>query len=740
MITHDGIAVAYFSCLVLSLIISSAVLIFLGRRTSSPGAVSIRWMMGCVIIWLFGALLEIASDRYTIQLAALNIQYVGKSFAPYAWFVFALKYYGYDEKLTRKVLFLLGIIPLITIIAGYTNDVHHLMWTSVSQQNIGLLTVLTKEYGIWSWVSTPYNYLLIIAGTFIIGLRLAGDPRLYRGQGASLLAAITIPLALNVMYYLGIPREGIDLTPCAFSISGLTIALAFFRLHLLDIRPVAYNTIIENMNSAVIVLDTTGRVTWLNKAAESILRLSLNQAIGKQIDSLPGFNQEILRFIRNPEDAASDIIIEQGETRQIYGPRITQLYDRSHHPVGQLVLLDDITGRRTVEIRNRELEEQVNQTSRLAAAGEVAADIAHEINNPLTSIISFSDWLINHDTPEHIKKDVEIIYSAAKQAAEVTSRLLNFTGHFDSSQESVNINQIIEATIQLRYHALTNTNITVIRQFDDRLPETVASFGQLQEVFLNLILNAESAIKDYRRKGTITITTERRGNLIHIAFKDDGPGIPEANIDKIFQHFFTTKAPGKGTGLGLNICRRIIQQYGGTIYAESEYGQGAAFIIDLPIRNIGSRELPDERIPEESAGYNEAGAAANEKVRVIIVDDEPLILYILEQLLTEEGYEVVKFVDAVEGLEAMKTGNFTLALVDVRMPGMSGITLYNRLKEALPEAAGRLVFITGDSISLDTSEFLSSAAVRYVTKPFEPAKLRAYIRKTLSELRTKKDG
>ena len=160
----------------------------------------------------------------------------------------------------------------------------------------------------------------------------------------------------------------------------------------------------------------------------------------------------------------------------------------------------------------------------------------------------------------------------------------------------------------------------------------------------------------------------------------------------------------------------------------------------MPIRNIGSRELPDERIPEESARYNEAGAAANEKVRVIIVDDEPLILYILEQLLTEEGYEVVKFVDAVEGLEAMKTGNFTLALVDVRMPGMSGITLYNRLKEALPEAAGRLVFITGDSISLDTSEFLSSAAVRYVTKPFEPAKLRAYIRKTLSELRTKKDG
>ncbi len=731
MIIDDSIVIIYPACLILSLVISTAVLIFLRGHTLTPGAVSIRWMMVCLVIWLFGALLEIVSDRYTLQYVALNIQYVGKAFVPYSWFVFAYKYSGRDEKLTRRVLFLLAVIPMVSILMGCTNDLHHLMWREISQQSIDALPLLIKEYGPWSLVTTPYNYLLIVAGTVVIGIRFSGDAYLYRFQSASLLAALLIPLALNIMYYLGLFLEGIDLTPCAFSVSGLILATAFFKLHLFNLRPVAYNTIVENMNSAMIVLDSLGRITGLNRTAESILGLSLKQVIGKQLDDLPNINQEIIRFLDNPEDSAKDIVINQGNNREIYGARLTQLYDRSHHPIGQLFLLDNITARRAIERKNRELEEQVNQANLFAAAGEVA-DIAHEINNPLTSIISLSDFLMTHDIPEHITKDVKVIRDAAKQAAEVTSRLLNFTGNFEAGREPVDINQVIDSTLRLRSRSLTNNNITVIRQFDSGLPKVLAGFSQLQQVFLNLILNAESAIKEYRAEGSIVITTRQAGNQIVISVRDDGPGIPESNIEKIFEHFFTTKAPGQGTGLGLNICRRIVQQLGGTIHAESDYGHGAEFIIRLPVADTAGDVMPDEQQSGEPAGQVAPPAASpREHARIITVDDEPLILYVLEQLLKEEGYEVIQFIDALDALDEMKKNDFDLALVDVKMPGMSGMELHNELKGVSAGAAGKLIFITGDNIGMGTGKFFSTTNVRYVMKPFDPVKLTAFIRETL---------
>jgi len=228
-------------------------------------------------------------------------------------------------------------------------------------------------------------------------------------------------------------------------------------------------------------------------------------------------------------------------------------------------------------------EEQLTVTDRLASIGELAAGIAHELNNPLTSIIGFSQLLLDKDVPADIKDDLRIIHSEARRTAEVVRNLLIFARKHTPVKQMVNINSIIEKVLELRAYEQRVSNIQVITRFASDLPEVVADYFQLQQVFLNIVINAEYFMTEADQRGTLTITTQRTGDIIKASVADDGPGISKENLGHLFDPFFTTKEVGKGTGLGLSICHGIITGHGGKIYAESEPGKGATFIVELPI-------------------------------------------------------------------------------------------------------------------------------------------------------------
>ncbi len=228
-------------------------------------------------------------------------------------------------------------------------------------------------------------------------------------------------------------------------------------------------------------------------------------------------------------------------------------------------------------------EEQLTVTDRLASIGELAAGIAHELNNPLTSIIGFSQLLLDKDVPDDVKDDLRIIHSEARRTAEVVKNLLIFARKHAPVKQMVNINSIIEKVLELRAYEQKVSNIQVINRFAFDLPEVVADYFQLQQVFLNIVINAEYFMTEADQRGTLTITTQRTGDIIKASFADDGPGISKENLGHLFDPFFTTKEVGKGTGLGLSICHGIITEHGGRIYAESEPGKGATFIVELPI-------------------------------------------------------------------------------------------------------------------------------------------------------------
>lgn len=236
------------------------------------------------------------------------------------------------------------------------------------------------------------------------------------------------------------------------------------------------------------------------------------------------------------------------------------------------------------EITERKrIEEQLIMTDRLASIGELASGIAHELNNPLSNIAGFSQLLTEENPPEDIKKDLDIIHNEAKRACDIVKNLLTFARKHTPVKQVTSLNKIIDEVLKLRAYEQSINNIQIKTHFAPDLPEITVDYFQIQQVFLNIIINAESAMLEAHNQGVLTITTERIGNLIITSFADDGPGINKNNIDRIFDPFFTTKDVGKGTGLGLSICHGIVNGHNGKIYAKSELGKGTTFIIELPV-------------------------------------------------------------------------------------------------------------------------------------------------------------
>jgi len=257
--------------------------------------------------------------------------------------------------------------------------------------------------------------------------------------------------------------------------------------------------------------------------------------------------------------------------------------DEKGHVIRFDGIMTNITERKQLEREKKELEQKAQVTSRLTSLGKLASGIAHEINNPLTAIISCSHLLTHEDLPEATRKNLRTIHRSAKRVADIVNRLKVFSRQEQPERKRVNINELIEAILALRAYEMKTANIKVTTQLSPDLPWTTVDPGQLQQVFLNIIFNAEAEMKLACGKGRLLIKTEALNDTIRILFEDNGPGIAKENLGKIFDPFFTTREIGQGTGLGLSLCHAIVAAHNGRIYARSRLGKGATFVVELPI-------------------------------------------------------------------------------------------------------------------------------------------------------------
>ena len=314
------------------------------------------------------------------------------------------------------------------------------------------------------------------------------------------------------------------------------------------------------------------------------------------------------------------------------------------------------------------------------------------------------------EIPVDMEEAVQVINEGANRIAGIVDKLLTFARRQRPEREYANINSILSAVIEMRTYELRINNIEILTGLDEDLPNTMVNVGQMQQVFLNIIINAEQAIKVNQHSGEILISTTNVDGIIRISITDNGPGISPENLDKVFDPFFTTKAMDGGTGLGLSISYGIIKEHGGDIYANSILGKGATFTIDLPISAAPEEQeydLPETKMTRQIL-----------KGKILVVDDELNIRRALERLLSQEGHTVETIGNAQNALELLKNNKYDLILLDIKMPGMNGITFYRNIKNIDPSLQRKVVCITGDTISPDNKAFLRETGVSYITKPF----------------------
>jgi len=489
----------------------------------------------------------------------------------------------------------------------------------------------------------------------------------------------------------------------------------------------------ESATDGIVVTTLDGTVLKVNeRAAQMIGYASADELLGKScFDCVaPGDHQ---KMANNMQKVVKEGLIKRQECNLLKADgsefpaemSTSALKDASGKVIGHITTVRDITERWQAEEREDQLEQELNLASRLASIGQLAAGVAHEINNPLTGVIGFSHLMLSRDIPDDMKQDLQVIHSEAQRVAKIVENLLVFAHQRKAGREYIAINDIITRVLELRAYEMKVNNIDVESQLAPNLPLTMADAGQLQQVFLNIVLNAEYFMTKAHNKGQLAVKTEKINGNIRVSFADNGAGISPENLDKIFNPFFTTKEVGKGTGLGLSICHGIITQHKGRIYAQSEPGKGATFVIELPIVakpvQAGKAEVTKKE-PRKSRG-----------AKILVVDDEAAILTFLNRLLTEWGHSVETINNADTALEKLRTERYSLVLLDIKLPGMSGIELYHHIEEIAPALARRVMFVTGDVMQSATRSFLEKTGAPYITKPLDIEVLKKTINRALNQ-------
>lgn len=357
-------------------------------------------------------------------------------------------------------------------------------------------------------------------------------------------------------------------------------------------------------------------------------------------------------------------------------------------------------------------QSQLIQSEKLSAVGQFVAGVAHELNNPLTSVIGFSDLLNLTDLDPKYKEYVDRISKSASRCHKIVNSLLGFSRQHEPERKPVQVNDLADAVIDIIGYDLRTSNITLVKEYQPDLPAILGDIHQLQQVVLNILSNARQALESFRRDGQIILRTGRTDRHVWLRIKDNGPGISRENLSKIFDPFFTTKPQGKGTGLGLSLSYGIMQEHRGHIRAESQPGQGTEFILDLPIPDATAVSTTDHAhsavpIPAQSPA-----------LRVLVIDDEESILHLVREILSSEGNHVETATSGADALQLIQKTTYDVIITDWKMPGLNGIALFQELLVKNPAAAKRMLFMTGDVIKESFQDFLQKNGRMCLSKPF----------------------
>ncbi|MCD6352196.1 MAG: PAS domain S-box protein, partial [Armatimonadetes bacterium] len=495
-----------------------------------------------------------------------------------------------------------------------------------------------------------------------------------------------------------------------------------------------YRVLFERSAAAVLLLDSAGRIVLANPRFEEMTGYRREEVQGKMKAILlvaPEDWKRVKEWRRRqkgeqrsgPDTWELDYISAQGQRRRAkmsvtYVPESGQT----------LLTIVDVT-------RERQLQQQLVQMEKAAALGQLVAGVAHELNNPLGAISGSAELALAGRPPADVVPHLQRIFEQAQRCRRIVMNLLLFAREAHGERVPVDVNAVVAQTLDLRAYELAVDNIEVELSLDHALPLVTGDASRLQQALFNLVLNAHQALRS-QGGGKLRVTTRSAEDRVILEVADTGPGISPDHLPRIFDPFFTTKPPGEGTGMGLSVSLGIIRDMGGDLTASSTPAQGACFTVTLPLAG----PVPDWSEPEPSLTTpTPHRSSAPVAARLLVVDDEPAVRDVIRTALEAEGYSVESCGDAQDALELLTEQDFDAVICDLRLPGMDGPTLYHLAARRRPELTRRFLFVTGDTVSEASRQFLQTTGAPALNKPFELDELHTAVASVVAGLRDPRD-
>jgi signal transduction histidine kinase/CheY-like chemotaxis protein len=411
-------------------------------------------------------------------------------------------------------------------------------------------------------------------------------------------------------------------------------------------------------------------------------------------------------------EAATIEVMAQGNSEDVnwYSCRIAALGDHA------VVSVRDTTGR-------RQTEAQLFATDRLASVGTLAAGVAHEINNPLAAVIANLELatadLVASGIGGELLEEVRDAREAADRVRLIVRDLRLFSRAEEARRRLVDVREVLDSTLRMAWHEIRH-RARLVKAFDD-VPNVEANEARLGQVFLNLVINAAHAIPEGRAEtNQIRVATRHEDERVVIEIADTGVGMSSELLQQVFTPFFSTRPAGIGTGLGLPICRRLVEDIGGELRVASKPGKGSTFTVLLPVA-----EQPNDPPP---ASKPFPSSPDPRRGRVLVIDDDPMVSAVVRRTLSQD-HDIVTSNRTEQALDLLRGGErFDVILCDVMMPNMTGVDFWHELERFAPEETRRIVFLTGGAFAPQARQFLESVPNLHIDKPFVPEQLRAIVR------------
>ncbi len=566
-----------------------------------------------------------------------------------------------------------------------------------------------------------------------------------RRMGFTAYAAVPVRigdrLEALMMFWFNGPVDTLAMEHDLEAVSRIAgISLANFRLReRLVASETRYRVLFEELPEAILLVSPAGDLIDANAAALS--------QYGAELESLRAF------LIGG--DQASMGTADFGRPRLVELDGLMTISDAGIRPDGTSfpeetrVVPVEIGGERRYLVIVRDLTEQhqlqqeLLQAQKMEAIGHLVSGVAHELNNPLAAIVAFSQLLSTDERlPDDMRRDADLLVQEADRTRRIVANLLDFARQRPPERHPTSLRNLVDSVMALQSYGLSAGQITLTRDVPADLPLIEVDRSQIQQVLLNLTLNAIQAIRSRGTPGHIwiaahSVASPGDARMVRLSVSDDGPGIPIEARSRIFLPFFTSKAPGEGTGLGLSVSFGIVAAHEGTLRFEPRAGGGATFIVELP---ASARAAVDRRKTRGVGGGRDRAPATEgtgnrqptddnpgSAPAVLILDDEPAIRAFLVKSLQAAGFRAVAVATGEEAIEKCEAEEFAAVLVDHRMPGMSGTNVFDALVGIRPDVAARFIFMSGDVLNPELHAYATRHGIALLAKPFDLATVKRLV-------------